>query len=245
MPGPGSESSLCSQQGPCWLMQDGTPVATLAEQPVLAGWPGCQAWLPFGTPDVCVFCSSGCLPVFPDQVHTLEIQQFLRVPTLGLHARLADGTLLHGLYSSLCHFHPPENQRTPETGTGIVVTGCAAVAPRDGSGWAPGRRYTAHFSPEKARAGELCPSPECSVALVGNLESLEGLSTAPRMMIKCPVFHAVLHHHIQCSVQTFMWCICSRYQCKPSAKPGSVLPLLLVPCSPGSGPCYFQKRNYP
>lgn len=86
-------------------------------QPVLEGWPGCRAWLPLGSPYVCVFCSPGRLPVFPDQVHTLEIQQFLRVPTLGLRARLADGTLFHGLYSSLCHLHPSENQRTPETAT--------------------------------------------------------------------------------------------------------------------------------
>uniref|UniRef100_A0A8C3P3B4 Transporter n=1 Tax=Cyanoderma ruficeps TaxID=181631 RepID=A0A8C3P3B4_9PASS len=160
----------------------------------------CLAWLPLGCPDVCVFCSPGCLPVFPDQVHTLEIQQFLRVPTLGLHAGLADGTLLHGLYSSLCHFHPPENQRTPETGTGTVVTGRVAVAPPDGSGWAPGRGYTAHFSSEKARAGESCPSPGCSVDLVGSLESSEGLSTAPRLIIQCPVFHGVLHHHAQYSI---------------------------------------------
>lgn len=170
---------------------------------------GGQAWLPLGSPEsqgfvcVCVFCSPGRLPVFPDQVHTPEIQQFLRVPTLGLHAGLADGTLLHGLYSSLRHFHPPENQRTPETGTGTVVTGRVAVAPPGGSGWAPGRGYTAHFSSEKARAGEGSPSPGCSIALVGNLESLEGLSTAPRLSIKCLVFHGVLHHHAQCSIQTF------------------------------------------
>lgn len=193
--------TLSSQQGPCWLMQDRTPIATLAEQPVLAGWPGCRPCLPLGFPYFCVFCSPGRLPVFPDQVRTLEIQQFLQVPTLGLHARLADGTLLHGLYSSLCHLHPPENQRIPETGTGVVVTGCVVVAPSDGAtGWAPGRRYTAHFSSEKARAGENHSSPECSVALVGNLESLEGLSTAPRLIIKCLVFHVVLHHHAQCNI---------------------------------------------
>ncbi|XP_017581699.1 PREDICTED: sodium- and chloride-dependent betaine transporter isoform X2 [Corvus brachyrhynchos] len=66
---------------------------------------------------ICVGWVYGRLPVFPDQVHTLEIQQFLRVPTLGLRGRLADGTLFHGLYSSLCHLHPSENQRTPETAT--------------------------------------------------------------------------------------------------------------------------------
>lgn len=76
---------------------------------------------------VCVFCSSGRLPVFPDQVHTLEIQQHLCVPTLGLRGGLADGTLLHGLHSSLRHHHPPENQRIPEAGTGIVVTGQVAA----------------------------------------------------------------------------------------------------------------------
>lgn len=68
-----------------------------------------------------VLCSSGCLPVLPDQVHTPEVQQHLCVPNLGLRAGLDDGTLLHGLHSSLCHLHPPENQGTSEAGTEMVV----------------------------------------------------------------------------------------------------------------------------
>lgn len=72
---------------------------------------------------VCVLFSPGCLLVLPNQVRTLEIQQFLRVPTLGLRAGLADGTLLHGLHSSLHHLHPPEDQGIPEAGIEIVVTG--------------------------------------------------------------------------------------------------------------------------
>jgi len=136
---------------------------------------------------VCVFCSSGRLPVFPDQVHTLEIQQFLPVPTLGLCGGLADGTLLHGLHSSLRHLHPPENQRTPEAGTGIVVTGQAAAAClRQLTGRAPGKTYVARFSSEKARGGVSGPSPEPDIALAGNLEGLESLSTAPRVITKCP-----------------------------------------------------------
>lgn len=133
-------------EGPCWLLQDRAPLAPLAEQPVLAGGLGLAG---LGSPDVCVFCPPGCLPVLPDQVHTPEIQQLLRVPTLGLHAGLADGTLLHGLYSSLCHLHPPENQRTPETGTGIVVTGVLLLLPR----WlrmGP-REEVQHISPLKGK----------------------------------------------------------------------------------------------
>lgn len=107
----------------------------------------CSLWSGY----VCVFCSSGRLSVFPDQVHTLEIQQFLRVPTLGLHGGLADGTLLHGLHSSLRHLHPLENQRTPEAGTGIVITGRVTASPRWLMGRAPGKMYVAHFFSEKAR----------------------------------------------------------------------------------------------
>lgn len=101
---------------------------------------------------VCVFCSSGCLPVFPDQVQTLEIQQLLRVPTLGLRGGLADGTLLHGLRSPLRHLHPPENQRIPEAGTEIVVTGqVAATFTRWLMGGPPRKTHMVYFSSQKAK----------------------------------------------------------------------------------------------
>uniref|UniRef100_A0A8C0BL10 Transporter n=1 Tax=Buteo japonicus TaxID=224669 RepID=A0A8C0BL10_9AVES len=45
--------------------------------------------------------------------------------------------------------------------------------------------YVSHFSCEKAR-GASGPSPECPVALAGNLEGLESPSTASRLIIKCP-----------------------------------------------------------
>lgn len=67
-------------------------------------------------------------------------------------------------------------------------------------GKAPGKRHVPHFSSEKASEGEGDLSPECPVALVGNLEGLKNLSTAPTVIIQCSVFHETLHHHAQCNI---------------------------------------------
>lgn len=42
--------------------------------------------------------------------------------------------------------------------------------------------------------------PRIFCSCCGNLESLEGLSTTPRLIIKCPVFCVVLYHNAQCNI---------------------------------------------
>ncbi|XP_032730798.1 sodium- and chloride-dependent betaine transporter isoform X8 [Lontra canadensis] len=68
---------------------------------------------------ICVSWVYGHLPLLLEQVHPSQIQQHLRVPSLGLLHRLVPGSLLHGLRPTLCHCQPSEDpgllQEAPAT----------------------------------------------------------------------------------------------------------------------------------
>lgn len=69
---------------------------------------------------ICVYLSllPGHLPLLLEQVHTSQIQQHLRVPSLGLLHRLGLGSLLHGLRPTFCHRHPSEDPGFLQEGRG-------------------------------------------------------------------------------------------------------------------------------
>lgn len=60
----------------------------------------------------------GHLPLLLEPVHTSQIQQHLRVPSLGLLHRLVLGSLLHDLRPTLCHHHSSEDPGFLQEGRG-------------------------------------------------------------------------------------------------------------------------------
>lgn len=78
---------------------------------------------------ICVHLSLllGHLPLLLEQVHPSQIQQHLRVPSLGLLHRLVPGSLLHGLRPTLCHHQPSEDpgllQEGRDLGKGYMERG--------------------------------------------------------------------------------------------------------------------------